>query len=69
MPTVFNKPFTRQEAIPEAGIERAVEIMRSGKLHRYNTDEGETAEAALLEQDFANYLGCLLYTSPSPRDS
>ena len=57
MPTVFNKPFTRQEAIPEAGIERAVEIMRSGKLHRYNTDEGETAEAALLEQDFANYLG------------
>ena len=57
MPTVFNKPFTRQEAIPEAGIERAVEIMRSGKLHRYNTDEGETAEAALLEQDFASYLG------------
>ena len=57
MPTIFNKPFTRQEAIPEAGIERAVEIMRSGKLHRYNTDEGETAEAALLEQDFANYLG------------
>ena len=57
MPTVFSKPFTRQEAIPEAGITRAVEIMRSGKLHRYNTDEGETAESALLEQDFANYLG------------
>ncbi len=57
MPTVFSKPFTRQEAIPEAGIARAVEIMRSGKLHRYNTDEGETAESALLEQDFANYLG------------
>ncbi|OED36123.1 aminotransferase [Chromatiales bacterium (ex Bugula neritina AB1)] len=57
MTSIFNKPFTRQEAIPEAGIERAVEIMRSGKLHRYNTDEGETAESALLEQDFANYLG------------
>lgn len=57
MPTVFEKPFTRQEAIPEEGISRAVEIMRSGKLHRYNTDEGETAESALLEQDFANYLG------------
>ncbi len=57
MLNVFTKPFTRQEAIPEAGIERAVEIMRSGKLHRYNTDEGETAESALLEQDFASYLG------------
>ncbi|MEM7257405.1 MAG: aminotransferase class I/II-fold pyridoxal phosphate-dependent enzyme [Pseudomonadota bacterium] len=55
--TTFSKPFTLQEAIPEAGIERAVEIMRSGKLHRYNTEPGETAEAALLEKDFAAYLG------------
>ncbi len=46
-----------QESIPEAGIERAVEIMRSGKLHRYNVAEGETAEAALLEREFADYLG------------
>lgn len=53
----FTKPFTLQEPIPETGIERAVEIMRSGKLHRYNTDPGETAEAALLERDFAAYLG------------
>jgi dTDP-4-amino-4,6-dideoxygalactose transaminase len=53
----FNKPFTLQEAIPEAGIERAVEIMRSGKLHRYNTEPGETAEAAALEREFSDYLG------------
>lgn len=53
----FEKSFTRQEPVPEPGIQRAVEIMRSGKLHRYNTDEGETAEAALLEQDFAEFLG------------
>lgn len=57
MPTVFSKPFTRQEAIPEAGITRAVEIMRSGKLHRYNTDEGEISECAMLEREFAHYLG------------
>ncbi len=57
MQSVFEKPFTRQEPIPEAGIERAVEIMRTGKLHRYNTDEGETAESALLEQEFAEYQG------------
>jgi dTDP-4-amino-4,6-dideoxygalactose transaminase len=55
--TVFNKPFTQQESIPETGIARAVEVMRSGRLHRYNVSEGETAEAALLETEFAAYMG------------
>ena len=55
--TVFNKPFTQQEPIPEAGIARAVEVMRSGRLHRYNVIEGETAETALLETEFAAYMG------------
>ncbi len=31
--------------------------MRSGKLHRYNVAEGEVAEAAQLEREFADYLG------------
>lgn len=53
----FSKPFTLQESIPEQGIQRAVEIMRSGKLHRYNTAPGETSEAALLEREFARHLG------------
>lgn len=62
----FNKPFTQQESIPEAGIERAIEVMRSGRLHRYNVAEGETAEAALLETEFADYMGqqyCLACSS------
>ncbi|MFT4606692.1 MAG: dTDP-4-amino-4,6-dideoxygalactose transaminase [Gammaproteobacteria bacterium] len=54
---VFGKPFTQQEPIPESGIERAVEIMRSGRLHRYNVMDGETSEAAMLETEFANYMG------------
>ena len=53
----FTKEFTRQEAIPEAGIVRAVELMRSGRLHRYNTTAGEESEAALLETEFAAYVG------------
>lgn len=53
----FSKPFTQQEAISEAAIARAVEVMRSGRLHRYNTIEGEEAEAALLEKEFATYMG------------
>ena len=64
--TAFNKPFTQQEPIPEPGVERAVEILRGGRLHRYNTLEGETAEAALLEREYAAYMGqryCLACTS------
>ncbi|MDH3635934.1 MAG: aminotransferase class I/II-fold pyridoxal phosphate-dependent enzyme [Gammaproteobacteria bacterium] len=64
--TVFSKPFTQQEAIPETGIEHAVEILRSGRLHRYNTLEGETSETALLEREYADYMGqryCLACTS------
>ena len=53
----FSKPFTQQEPIPEAGIEMAVEVMRSGRLHRYNTLAGETAQAALLEREFAAWQG------------
>src|SRR5210317_1602802 len=62
----FNKPFTQQESIPEAGIERAIDVMRSGRLHRYNVIPGETAEAALLETEFAAYMGqkyCLACSS------
>jgi dTDP-4-amino-4,6-dideoxygalactose transaminase len=54
---VFTKEFTRQEAIPEEGIKRATELMRSGRLHRYNTTAGEESEAALLETEFAAYVG------------
>jgi dTDP-4-amino-4,6-dideoxygalactose transaminase len=64
--TVFSKPFTQQEAIPENGIEQAVEVMRTGRLHRYNTLPGETAAASQLEQEYAAYMGqsyCLACTS------
>ncbi|GAA0415951.1 aminotransferase class I/II-fold pyridoxal phosphate-dependent enzyme [Cocleimonas flava] len=57
MNKTFNKSFTQQETIPEAGIERAVEILRGGRLHRYNVIEGETSETALLEQEYAEYQG------------
>ena len=62
----FSKPFTQQEPIPEAGIERAVELLRSGRLHRYNVVAGETAEATLLEEEYAAYQGakfCLAVTT------
>ncbi len=53
----FTKEFTRQEPIPEAGIKRALELMKSGRLHRYNTAGGETSEVSMLEQEYADYVG------------
>ena len=57
MSTVFKGSFTQQEPIPEAGIEAALRVMRGGRLHRYNVADGEVAETALLEEDFAAYTG------------
>lgn len=62
----FTGSFTQQEPIPEAGIEAALAVLRHGRLHRYNTVEGEVAEAALLEEEFAAAMGatyCLAVTS------
>ena len=44
----FQKSFTLQEPIPEPAIAKAVEVMRSGRLHRYNVDPGEKGETAML---------------------
>ncbi len=63
---VFEKSFTQQETIPEQGIAAAVEVMRSGRLHRYNTLPGEKSETDLLELEFAEYQGvpyCLACSS------
>lgn len=62
----FEKSFTQQESIDEAAIERVVEILRSGRLHRYNVAPGERSEASFLEDEYADYQGakfCLAVTS------
>ncbi|MBY5972208.1 aminotransferase class I/II-fold pyridoxal phosphate-dependent enzyme [Ferrimonas balearica] len=53
----FTGSFTQQEPIPEDAIEAAVAVMRSGRLHRYNTLPDEAGEAALLEKEFAALTG------------
>jgi dTDP-4-amino-4,6-dideoxygalactose transaminase len=62
----FTGSFTQQEPIPEAGIAAALAVLRHGRLHRYNTAPGEVAETALLEEEFAGYVGaryCLALAS------
>ena len=53
----FKGNFTQQEPIPPEAIAAATEVMQHGRLHRYNTAEGEAGETALLEQEFAAYTG------------
>ncbi len=63
---IFTGSFTQQEPIPDAAIEAAVSVMRSGRLHRYNTVGDEVGETALLEQEFAALVGskyCLAVAS------
>lgn len=62
----FSGSFTQQEAIPEAGIAAALEVLRSGRLHRYNVAAGEVAAASQLERAYADWQGaryCLAVTS------
>ena len=54
---VFTGKFTQQEPIPEAAIEAAVAVMRSGRLHRYNLIGDEEGEVSALEREFAAFTG------------
>jgi dTDP-4-amino-4,6-dideoxygalactose transaminase len=57
MTEVFKGSFTQQEPIPEEGISAALDVLRSGRLHRYNLAPGETGEVAALEREFADHIG------------
>ncbi|NIZ12378.1 DegT/DnrJ/EryC1/StrS aminotransferase family protein [Phaeobacter sp. HF9A] len=62
----FTGNFTQQDPIPEEAIAAAVEVMRHGRLHRYNLAGDEAGETALLEQEFAAWVGakyCLAVAS------
>ncbi len=62
----FTGSFTQQEPIPEAGIARALEVLRTGRLHRYNIAPGEEPETVALEREFATWQGaryCLAVAS------
>lgn len=66
MTETFKGTFTQQEPIPQDGIEAALRVLQSGRIHRYNTVVGEIAEAALLEEEFAAFTGakyCLAVAS------
>ncbi len=62
----FKGSFTQQQPIPDDAIDAAMTVLRHGRLHRYNLQDGEAGETALLEVEFADYCGakyCLAVAS------
>jgi dTDP-4-amino-4,6-dideoxygalactose transaminase len=53
----FGKDLSQPEPIPQAGIDRVVELMNIGRLHRYGETGGGDPEPSLLEQAYAAYVG------------
>ena len=49
--------LTQQEAIPPDGVQAALALMASGKLHRYGETGGVPSEVSQLERDFAQEVG------------
>jgi dTDP-4-amino-4,6-dideoxygalactose transaminase len=49
--------LTQQEPIPSAGVDAALALMASGKLHRYGEVGGKPSEVSALEVEFAKELG------------
>ena len=62
----FTGNFTQQESISDSAISAAMDVLRSGRLHRYNTAEDEVSQTAQLETEYAAWQGsqyCLACTS------
>lgn len=53
----FGKDLSTPEPVPEDAIARAVELLRSGRLHRYGEQGSGYPEPSLLEQEYAAYVG------------
>ncbi|PTM40997.1 DegT/DnrJ/EryC1/StrS family aminotransferase [Bosea sp. 124] len=53
----LTRDLTEPEPIPEAGIVRACELMRSGRLFRYGEMGADQNDVALLEQEVAAFVG------------
>jgi dTDP-4-amino-4,6-dideoxygalactose transaminase len=53
----FERSFLQQEPLPEEAIAAVAEVMRSGRLHRYDATPEDPGHTALLEKEFAAYQG------------
>ncbi len=64
--TTVDLDFMSQEPLPEEAVERAQQLLRSGKLFRYGEVAAEELDVALLEEEFAALVGrrfCVAFNS------
>eukprot|EP00959_Pyramimonas_sp_CCMP1952_P317880 6652357-Pyramimonas_sp.AAC.1 len=54
--TVLEKSLKLSDPVPEAGIERAVEIMRNGGMFRFDNPDGVEDEVSKAEVEIAEYM-------------
>lgn len=55
--TPFQGQFTQQEPLSDGAINAAIEVLKTGRLHRYNTIGDELGAVGELERDYAAYQG------------
>ncbi|MEP3435450.1 MAG: aminotransferase class I/II-fold pyridoxal phosphate-dependent enzyme [Hoeflea sp.] len=53
----FTGNFTQQESLDDDVVAAATAVLKSGRLHRYNSGAGEISKASELEQTYARYQG------------
>ena len=53
----FEGSFTQQEPISAQAIDAAMNVLQSGRLHRYNLLPGEEGEVSALEREFTKISG------------
>jgi dTDP-4-amino-4,6-dideoxygalactose transaminase len=56
-PARLDLDLTQQEPIPQDGVQAALALMQSGRLHRYGEVGGKPSEVSALEAEFAAQLG------------
>ena len=57
MATRLQRDLSAPPPIPQAGIDAALAVLRSGWLHRYGETLGDASEVSMLEAEFAASLG------------
>ena len=55
--TVINRDIKTPDPVPIEGQREALEIMKSGKMYRYNIAKGEDSIVSKCEVEIANYTG------------
>ena len=56
-PAPLDIDLATPDPIPEEGVARASELLRTGRLFRYGEVDGSESEAALWESEFAHFVG------------